>query len=203
MINIEKEVFNVMNKYKISAIIVVLLIFLGSLSGFTNLNCVMAEVSSPTITIVYPKGGEALNGGDIINIKFSSSNITQGKIRILFYDGKDWSAAITDLYIDSKSVIWDVPNINSTNCKIRVENYDSSTNETIAYTESDYFTINLTYDKWGPINNALPSGHINAIAIDQKDSRIIYVGTSYGVFKSTNGGASWSNISSIVKTLYL
>ena len=192
------------NLSKIGAIIVILLLVLSSLSGFANLNCVMAEGSSPTITIVFPKGGEVLNGGDIINIKFSSSNLTRGKIRILFYDGKDWSDAITDLYIDSKSVIWDVPNINSTNCKIRVENYDSSTNETIVYAESDYFTINLIYDKWGPINNALPSDHINTIAVAQKDSRIIYVGTSYGVFKSTNGGASWLNISSIVKnTLFV
>src|SRR5262249_49471650 len=35
-----------------------------------------------------------------------------------------------------------------------------------------------------------------AVAIDPRDSNIVYAGTSAGVFKSTNGGTGWSAVKS-------
>jgi photosystem II stability/assembly factor-like uncharacterized protein len=59
---------------------------------------------------------------------------------------------------------------------------------------------------WSPYSNGLPSinSWITALAIDPQDSSVLYAGVrgvsggTGGVFKSTNGGASWSQINSSV-----
>ena len=49
-----------------------------------------------------------------------------------------------------------------------------------------------TYAEWSSLG---PAGSaIYSIAIDPVDTKIIYTGTSDGVLKSTNGGASWSSV---------
>lgn len=44
---------------------------------------------------------------------------------------------------------------------------------------------------WESINEGLPEAPINAIAIDNYDSRIIYLGNDVGAFVSYNSGESW------------
>jgi hypothetical protein len=39
------------------------------------------------------------------------------------------------------------------------------------------------------------SGYVNSFAIDPANPNVMYVGTYYGVFKTTDGGASWKNSS--------
>jgi photosystem II stability/assembly factor-like uncharacterized protein len=46
---------------------------------------------------------------------------------------------------------------------------------------------------WVAINNSTSQSDINCFAVDPKDSRIIYAGTSQHVLKSTDGGSSWAN----------
>lgn len=51
---------------------------------------------------------------------------------------------------------------------------------------------------WAPIGTGLPDIPVDAIAIDKKSSvvpaaaNLIYIGTDIGVYRSTNGGASWA-----------
>jgi len=58
---------------------------------------------------------------------------------------------------------------------------------------------------WLAINNGLPRRpgpcpfflsttieHIRALAVDPADSRIVYAATSEGLYKTTDGGESWS-----------
>jgi len=56
---------------------------------------------------------------------------------------------------------------------------------------------------WVPLSNAWPFEAISSIAIDPKNSKILYVGTgdfhgsdkqSFGLMKSTDGGATWTNL---------
>src|SRR5262249_544117 len=44
-------------------------------------------------------------------------------------------------------------------------------------------------------NTGLENPAVTALAIDQADSSILYVGTFRGLFKSTDSGASWISIS--------
>jgi len=109
----------------------------------------------PRITVTYPNGGETLAGGSVVTITWTSDNLTEGKLRIFLYNGYSWLTVVNNLSLTVEelppplmslpltSYSWTVPSINSNNCKIKVENYDPSTDSWIVYDISDgNFTIN-------------------------------------------------------------
>jgi photosystem II stability/assembly factor-like uncharacterized protein len=46
---------------------------------------------------------------------------------------------------------------------------------------------------WTAVNSGLTNTHVTSLAIDPSNPDIIYAGTQGGLFKSINGGASWSD----------
>lgn len=56
---------------------------------------------------------------------------------------------------------------------------------------------------WENINANIPSGPCNVIREDPKDENILYVGTDYGVFLSTNRGESWQALVGNLPTTYV
>src|SRR5262249_31805425 len=44
---------------------------------------------------------------------------------------------------------------------------------------------------WGPAGNGLSSAHVYTIAIDPQNTSNVYAGTVNGLFKSTDGAATW------------
>jgi len=80
-----------------------------------------------------------LRMGSVYTITWTSDNLTTGKIRILFTSngGSTWSTVATNLPLTQTSYSWTVPNVNSTNCKIRVGNYDTTDGTWIVYDDSD------------------------------------------------------------------
>ena len=53
------------------------------------------------------------------------------------------------------------------------------------------------------VNNGLTDGAVLSLAIDPTNTQVIYVGTDGGVFKSTNGGTSWSQINNGLTASYI
>lgn len=47
---------------------------------------------------------------------------------------------------------------------------------------------------WSPVNNGLNSPYVDALAVDPVNPSIVYAGTSWGLHKSVNGGASWVDL---------
>ena len=41
------------------------------------------------------------------------------------------------------------------------------------------------------ITNNIPAGPVNVIREDPRDANVLYVGTDFGVYVSTNGGQAW------------
>ncbi|MEM3473777.1 MAG: Ig-like domain-containing protein [archaeon] len=91
----------------------------------------------PSVNVTYPNGGETLTGGSTVNITWTSSNLTTGVIRIYFYNGSTLSLDTTISTLSKTSYAWTVPNINPTNCKIIVGNYNPTIANWIVYDDSD------------------------------------------------------------------
>ncbi|WP_346860444.1 hypothetical protein [uncultured Draconibacterium sp.] len=56
---------------------------------------------------------------------------------------------------------------------------------------------------WESIKNNLPYGPCNVIREDPKNENILYVGTDYGVFVSTNRGESWETLTGNLPSTYV
>jgi photosystem II stability/assembly factor-like uncharacterized protein len=50
---------------------------------------------------------------------------------------------------------------------------------------------------WVPVNTGLTSDDVSALAIDPTDAARVYAGAGGGIFRSTNGGASWSEVKAL------
>jgi uncharacterized repeat protein (TIGR02543 family)/prepilin-type N-terminal cleavage/methylation domain-containing protein len=80
-------------------------------------------LSGPSISILSPTGG-ALIGGTTYNITWDESNLTQGFIRIYFWNGTDWDLLASNIALGVKSYLWTVPNptVDMTGCQIKIVN---------------------------------------------------------------------------------
>lgn len=97
--------------------------------------------SKPEIKVIYPNGNEKLQANSKIGIKWESKNLERGRIKILFYNGSEWSKVIDNLPLTKTSYMWNVPDKSLQNCKIRVGNYDTKTDKWIVYDDSDSFFV--------------------------------------------------------------
>jgi prepilin-type N-terminal cleavage/methylation domain-containing protein len=115
--------------------------YYGSYSSVKEPYSVYNTNPVPFVYLVQPNGG-TLTAGTTYTIQWTSSNLTTGAIRILFYNGSSWSTVATNLPLTQTSYSWTVPNINATGCKIRVGNYNTTTGAWIVSDDSDSaFTI--------------------------------------------------------------
>ncbi|HEX8500440.1 MAG TPA: discoidin domain-containing protein [Pyrinomonadaceae bacterium] len=53
----------------------------------------------------------------------------------------------------------------------------------------------LTPTTWAAAGNGIPDVPVNAFAVDPRNSQHLYAGTDIGVYRSTDGGASWQAFS--------
>ncbi|MGC8943997.1 MAG: fibronectin type III domain-containing protein [Caldisericia bacterium] len=164
------------------------------------------KILNPQINLIYPQGGETFNGGEEIEIRWDSQNLTRGNIG-LFYTLDDFQTldVINVLPSNSTSYIWNIPNVQTDKFHILVTNIDGT--DQIELITFDYnenpINIGIVYDKWIQINHGLYGGIIKCLAIDPSNPNTIYAGTVGGVFKSTNGGLNWSPINTGLTSLWV
>ena len=103
-------------------------------------NAFAIGLPAPTISINSPNGGEILSGCSIQNISWTSSG-TSGNYNIEYTadSGLTWNAIISNYNTLSGTYAWNVPNISSIKCKIRIK--DASNWSTVDLSNS-FFTIN-------------------------------------------------------------
>ncbi len=82
--------------------------------------------NEPHIKITQPSNGEIIQSEDNYEIKWKSNNLQTGKIRILFYNGTGWEFLAWNLPLDDNSYMWNVPDKECDNCKLRVGDYSPS-----------------------------------------------------------------------------
>ncbi|MDZ7764247.1 MAG: cohesin domain-containing protein [Melioribacteraceae bacterium] len=95
-------------------------------------SCSVVEVTSPN-------GGETWSGGDTENIAWTSSDVTNVNIEFSSDNGSSWNTVATSVDASSGSYTFAVPNINSTECLVRISDTDNSS---IFDISDAVFTIN-------------------------------------------------------------
>lgn len=149
------------------------------------------EVSSSSITVVSPNGGETWAAGSTQTIFWTSSNtINNVKIEYSTNSGSTWTTVISSTTNDG-SYSWKIPTVSSTKCKVRIKDTSSGTpsdvsNAVFSIVTSTTPTITVTS----------PNGY-----------ETLKVGTSHTITWSTTGtvgnvkiqystnkGSSWTNI---------
>jgi len=133
--------------------------------------------STPTLTVTTPNGGEYLNQGYWYNITWNRNNVPLVNLSYSDDNGGTWNSLLNAVNADS--YYWNVPNIASTQCLIKVEK--SGAGAPVVDQSDALFTI-------GPV---LPNG--NGIVIDsisplpfcKLDTIYVYY-TANGVYNAGN-----------------
>ncbi|MBU1677608.1 MAG: hypothetical protein KKD86_01935 [Bacteroidetes bacterium] len=105
------------------------------------------------IAIISPNGGEIWEANTSKNITWSSSGIDSVKIEFTSNGGNTWST-ITDSLSSSGSYDWNVPNINSTQAKVRVRDYkdgDPSSESNSTFSIKQAGSLSLTKPTSGEV----------------------------------------------------
>jgi hypothetical protein len=93
------------------------------------------------ISIITPPDGFALNSNFNYEITWTSSALNTGRLRILFYNGTGWQFVAWNLSLTQTSYVWKVPDIECSNCMLRVGSYTPSSSSS-------------EYDQWIFYDNA-------------------------------------------------
>jgi len=92
----------------------------GDPSDTSNSTFSIVPIGTDTLNLTFPNGGESLPGGVSHNITWTSSgNISSIKIEYSTNNGTSWTT-ITDSTPNDGSHSWEAPNIESTECLVRI-----------------------------------------------------------------------------------
>lgn len=99
--------------------------------AFNNLN--------PTLSIYSPNGGESFVVGDSVTIQWKCTTIPNVKIEYSTDDGNIWELINSSVSSDRLSIKWKIPNIASSNAKIRIS--DASNNSIYDLSDASFEII--------------------------------------------------------------
>ncbi len=161
----------------------------ANLNDVSNTNFTIAH---PLITIKHPNGGETYRSGEYYPIHWDwTGGIGNVAIYYSTDGGTSWTAINTNTENDGV-YLWTVPNVNSTNCRVRIVYL----NDASAYDISDNnFTITTTQ-----VTDSIlvTSPMLNDNWILGRDYFITWTGTNTSGYVridySTDGGSTWNPI---------
>lgn len=160
-------------------------------SVINDVSDIAFAIKLPTsVTVTAPNGGEKLVPGKIVAIAWTFTGLTELYLEYSPDGGANWKEIAGGVKAADGSYAWVIPDINSTNCLVRVSNsYDMSVRDqsdavfTIA--PAGVATITVTSPNAGEIWQA---GTVQNIT--WTSTAVVNVKIDY----STNNGSSWVNI---------
>ena len=78
------------------------------------------------LDLLSPNGGESLEGESEFDIQWNSEIVSNIKIEFSQDNGTNWNTVVGSISADDNSYIWEVPNINSSDCFIRISHSSQS-----------------------------------------------------------------------------
>jgi len=143
---------------------------------------------SASITITSPNGGEVWAGCTQKTITWVAVGTSNNySIDYTTDGGASWVSVTSSLYITNGTYTWTVPNINSTNCRIRIIDSNSPSVSDIS---------DNTFSITAPLLLLAPNGGEVWQAGSSKNITWLANGTSnyYNISYSTNAGSTWTSI---------
>ncbi|MFH2030603.1 MAG: hypothetical protein ABIJ40_08330 [Bacteroidota bacterium] len=140
-----------------------------------------------SIAIISPNGGEIWEANTSKNITWSSSGIDSVKIEFTSNGGNTWNK-IVDSLSSSGSFEWNVPNINSTQCRVKISDYADSSpfdESNASFSILPVAEIYLTYPNGNEIWDAGVSDTIKWTSVGIENVKIEY---------SVDNGAIWQTL---------
>jgi predicted methyltransferase len=93
---------------------------------------------TPVVQLTNPNGGNTLTAGNVSNITWTSSNITNINIEFSVNGGVNWNSIVTNQAAAAGTYAWTVPAAPSATCKVRITD---AANTTVSDESDAYFTI--------------------------------------------------------------
>ncbi len=107
----------------------------------------LAISNSPAIRILSPRHGDTLETNDVTNnILWASRRVGNVSINYSTNSGTDWTSIVSSTPTSSGTWIWTLPDVNSNNCKLRINVADSSSvgDTTKSFTITNAKSVDLT-----------------------------------------------------------
>ncbi len=151
--------------------------------------CIQALSYAGTITVTSPNGGESWNSCTAKNITWTASS-TSGYYNIDYSidNGLTWVGIATSYQTNAGSFIWNLPNVSSVNCLVRVTDAQSTSTSDIS---NSVFVIN------GALIVLSPNGGENFITGTSQNIVYSYISGVVNNIKidySHDGGLNWNNV---------
>ena len=113
-------------------------VFASLQNSFSNQDFVGIDTLQPEISLVYPNGGEQLQGTAIDTIIWQAEDnmgIDSTFIELSIDDGNSWQVIAKFNPNDKQRYVWNIPGVSSSQCKLRIHVYDFDGNK--SFDESD------------------------------------------------------------------
>jgi M6 family metalloprotease-like protein len=180
-----------------------------SFSNITNNGSTVSvniNVSTPFVTLLYPNGGETLTAGSTVNVTWTISgdltNISRISVNYTTDNGKTWNYAfsVSSGFSSSMSNSWTVPNVSSTQCKLRIGLVRKDNSVSVDYSDNVFTiqiqqtppTVHLTYPNGGETLTA--GSTINVTWTISGDlTKIDHISVDY----TTDNGTTWKSAFSV------
>lgn len=108
------------------------------------------EITSTSLTLITPNGGEIWESGSLEAIRWNSENIDNLKIEYSINNGDSWEIISSSHSASQGSYFWEVPDVESDECLIKITDV---TNENVFQKSNSTFTIEEKTDMiWQEIN---------------------------------------------------
>jgi photosystem II stability/assembly factor-like uncharacterized protein len=143
-----------------------------------------------SITVIYPNGGQVLTAGSISEIAWSyTGNMTYFNLYYSTDGGSTWEFIDDGVLASNYSYTWTVPNENSAECRVKVEDNNNTSIFDISdanFTIQPSNSITVIYPNGGQV---LTAGSISEIAWSYTGNM-----TYFNLYYSTDGGSTWEFI---------
>ncbi|MCX6139083.1 MAG: M6 family metalloprotease domain-containing protein [Ignavibacteriales bacterium] len=172
---------------------------IGSSAGNTISFTVTLAGQDSSTTVIAPNGGEKWATGTTQQIKWKAPKITNAKLEYSTNNGSTWSVIVASTPASAGMYLWTIPSTVSTQCLVRVSDAANATE----FDMSDKaFTI--AQGQLGESWSAQTSGVTAALSsVSMIDNSIAWAGGVGGVIvRTTNGGATWMQVTSISGDVY-